>query len=201
MGRKARFSKDDFINAAQDLLAKKGPSGVSISSIAQACKAPVGSVYHRFASRDILMVELWIKLIESFQKEFLVALNNDDGLNAALHTLNWVKRHPNKARVFILYRREELTTEKWPESINQRVQQLSQELTDGLHAFTRRLFGEVSEQSLTRVTFTLIDVPHSAVRKYLEAGKTIPAAYSDLVKETYFALLGNIQSGEKTDLP
>ncbi len=55
MGRKARFTKDDFIEAALNLIAAHGPAKVSMAAIAKEIKAPIGSVYHRFASREVLL--------------------------------------------------------------------------------------------------------------------------------------------------
>lgn len=190
MGRKARFKKDQFIDAALKLAAERGPGAVTMASIAGQVNAPIGSVYHRFASREILLAELWLRLVESFQQGFLEALDQGDGLQAALHTLKWVRKHPNEGRVLLLYRREELTSGEWPDEIKERARQLTQKLDKGLRTFTRRLFGRVTKQSLIRITFALIDVPYAAVRRHLQAGKLPPAGVDELVRDTYLAILG-----------
>ena len=191
MGRKARFTNDDFLGAALELLAEKGPGGVTIAAIAAGTGAPVGSVYHRFASREILMAELWVGLIESFQTGFLKELNKGNGRKAALYALKWIRKHPNKARVFLLYRREQLISGNWPKGIKDRVEKLVSELNEGLVGFTRRFLGRAGKQNLDRVVFCLIQIPTSAAKAYLEEGKPIPGYYDRFVRETYKALLEN----------
>ncbi len=190
MGRKAQFTKNQFVDAALKLAAEQGPGAITMGSIAGQINAPIGSVYHRFASREILLAELWLRLVESFQQGFLEALDQGDGLQAALHTLNWVRKHPNEGRVLLLYRREELTSGEWPDEIKERARQLTQELDKGLRKFTRRLFGRVTKKSLIRITFTLIDVPYAAVRRHLQAGRLPPVSVDELVRKTYLAILG-----------
>jgi AcrR family transcriptional regulator len=190
MGRKAQFTKNQFVDAALKLAAEQGPGAITMGSITGQINAPIGSVYHRFASREILLAELWLRLVESFQQGFLEALDQGDGLQAALHTLNWVRKHPNEGRVLLLYRREELTSGEWPDEIKERARQLTQELDKGLRKFTRRLFGRVTKKSLIRITFTLIDVPYAAVRRHLQAGRLPPVSVDELVRKTYLAILG-----------
>lgn len=189
MGRKARFQKEHFINAAIDLLGEKGPGGVTITGIAKKINAPVGSVYHRFGSREILLAELWITLIQSFQSEFLEALKTRNGRKAALHTLKWVRKYPNRARVFLLYRREDLMTSQWPEEVREKAEELANDLDNGLREYTQKVFGNTNGELFSRVLFALIEAPAGAVRKYLEKGETIPTFFDTMIEETYIAVL------------
>jgi AcrR family transcriptional regulator len=54
MGR-AKFSQTDFLTAALAIAAEHGPAAVTIASISAQLKAPTGSFYHRFASRNVLL--------------------------------------------------------------------------------------------------------------------------------------------------
>jgi AcrR family transcriptional regulator len=190
MGRKARFNKDHFVDAALNLLARGGPAAVTMAAVAGETGAPIGSVYHRFVSRDVLLAELWLRIVESFQRGFLEALKRDDGLSAALHTVRWVRKHPKEARVLLLHRRETLASVEWPDDVKNRAEHLSRELDDETRAFTRRLCGRSSRRNLLRVTFALIDVPSAAVRRHLEAGDVPPKAMDDFLKDTYYTILG-----------
>jgi len=194
LGRKARFTEGDFIRAALELLSEKGLKGVTMAGIADRINAPVGSVYHRFASREILLAELWVKLIESFQSGFIDALAKGNGQQAALYTLTWIRKHPNQARVFLLHRREQLITGNWPDSVKGRVEKLKEDLDESLKAFTQQLFGKANQKNRARVAFCLIHVPTSAARDYLEAGEPIPGYFDQFIRETYQALLGEHQT-------
>ena len=191
MGRKARFTKDDFVATALELLAAKGLGGVTMAAIAEKAGGPIGSVYHRFSSREVLLAELWMTLIESFQSGFLEQLGGGDIEQAALYTLKWVRKSPTQARVFLLYRREQLIAGDWPGDLRDRAEALGRELADGLNAFTRRLFGKTNKKNVDRVAFCLIQVPMSAVRSHLERGTPIPGYYDQFVVETCQALLGS----------
>ena len=92
MGR-AQFDHAGFLAAARELVAERGPVAVTIDSIAERLKAPKGSFYHRFASRDALLGELWLSTVLAFQEGFVAAIEAGDGLGAALHTPVWARRH------------------------------------------------------------------------------------------------------------
>ncbi len=190
MGRKAKFQKEHFLDAALRLIAQHGPGSITISAIAKETSAPIGSVYHRFASREILLAELWLRLIKSFQQGFIEALDQGDGLQAALYTPRWVRKNLEEASVLLLYRRDELTSGEWPESIKDCAEELGQNLEKKIRAFTKHLFGNVKKQSLNRTMFALIEAPYAAVRRHLQAREALPAIVEELVQETYFAIIG-----------
>src|SRR5262245_50905391 len=58
MPRLAKFHDAQFLDAARRVVSRQGPSGATISAIAQAIGAPTGSLYHRFPSRDVLLGEV-----------------------------------------------------------------------------------------------------------------------------------------------
>lgn len=191
MGRKARFSKDDFFAGTLEVLSKKGLAGVTISAIAEQIRAPVGSVYHRFKSRELLLAELWIALIESFQKDFIEVLGKDDPEKAALYTLQWVRKHPDKARVFLLHHRDELTSGKWPESLKARVEELGKDLDKAISGFTTRQLGKPTKEAVARVIFALIQVPAAAVKPYLQKGEKTPKFFDSFVSKACHAILSD----------
>ncbi|MBU2514330.1 TetR/AcrR family transcriptional regulator [bacterium] len=189
MGRRARFLREDFINAALQILSQQGLSGVTIAAIASSLNAPVGSVYHRFVSRELILAEVWLKVVESFQKGFLEILIPGEELKAALYTLNWSRLHPNRARVLLLHRREELMVGDWPMEVKEKAELLKEELDDGLKQYTKKVFGEVTPESFSRVLFALVEVPAAAVRRHLQMGSKIPVIYDELVGESCNAVL------------
>lgn len=191
MGRKPHFTSEQFVDAAQDILAEGGPGAVTISAVAGRIGAPVGSVYHRFTSRDEILAELWLRIVDSFQRGFLRALEEGDGLKAALHTPRWARANPNDGCILLLYRREELiASPEWPKSVSDRAQRLARELDRGIAAFAKRRFGRATEQALRRITFALIDIPCAAVRRHLQVGEKPPDMLDELVSDAYSSILG-----------
>lgn len=191
MGRKSKFAKNQFLDAALEIISEKGPSAATISTIGERIGAPIGSVYHRFSSRDILLAELWLRLVESFQEGFLALLKHGDGLSAALYTARWIRKNLNAGRILLLYRREELISGEWPEEVRKRAQDLSRELNEGIKNFTHRIFGDINEENISKITFALIDVPSGAVRRYLQMGEVPPETIDRFIEETYRVIIGD----------
>ncbi len=201
MGRKAHFQREDFIRAALDILSDKGLPAITISAIASRINAPVGSVYHRFKSRELLLAELWLELIESFQNGFITILHKGDIENAALYTLKWVRKHPNKARVLLLHRREELMSGPWPDSLKSRAGQLADNLDKAIRDCTIRLFGKASKEAIARIVFSLIQAPTAAVRPFLERGDKVPRFFDSIIRETCRSIISKNQDSSASQNP
>src|SRR5438045_4675460 len=115
MGR-PKFASSDFLDAALAIAAESGPPAVTVGAITDRLGAPVGSFYHRFASRDVLLGELWLRTVLDFQQGIGAALDAGNGLGAALHTPAWVRGHLDEARLLLLYHRDDFGQGGWPTS-------------------------------------------------------------------------------------
>src|SRR5947209_20196789 len=111
------FEHAAFLAAARDLVAEAGPAAVTVSSLTERLGAPSGSFYYRFASRDVLLAELWLSTALDFQSGFVAAIRRGDGLAAALHTPTWVRAHLDDARFFLLYHRDDFMHGDWPQAL------------------------------------------------------------------------------------
>ena len=189
MGRNAQFKNEEFIDAALKIAAGQGPAAVTIVAVAGEIGAPVGSVYHRFLSRDVLMAEVWLRVATSFQDEFLSALEKGEGIEAALHTPRWVRQHSAEARILLLYRREELVVGSWPEEVKARALGIARKLDAGISDYAARTFGKAGREEINRTVFATIDVPYVAVLRYIRQGKKPPLAVEDHITKTYNAIM------------
>jgi AcrR family transcriptional regulator len=188
MGRKAYFKNEEFIDSAIQIIAEEGLGALTIAGLSTRMTAPIGSVYHRFPSRDALVAELWLNIIESFQNEWLKILQTD-GLQATLFCMKWVRNHPNEARVMLLYRIEDLTSGDWPKDLQKRARRLFKELRDGIAIFTKKQFGKVTNEYIDRTLFAIHDAPMGILRRYLEENKIPPKSVADIILETYEAVV------------
>lgn len=197
MPRPARYSHEQIIAATAQVVAKRGPAGASVARIARTLRAPSGSIYHRFASRGLLLGEVWLQAAASFQDSFSERLDGEDayasGLAAVRHVPRWVRKHPQDARILLLHRPEDFLAREWPAPMVERAQALQEQLTEGLRVFCRRLSGRADAKSMRVVTFALAEAPLAAVKRHVEAGETLPRIVDALIEETYrstLALLG-----------
>ena len=188
MGRKAYFKNEEFIDSAIQIIAEDGLGALTIAGLSTRVTAPIGSVYHRFPSRDALLAELWLTVIESFQNEWLKILQIN-GLQATLYSLQWVRSHPHKARIMLLYRIDDLISGEWPKDLQKRALSLSRELHEGIASFAKKQFGSATKEYIDRTLFAIHDAPMGILRRYLQENKIPPESVADLIRETYEAVI------------
>jgi AcrR family transcriptional regulator len=196
MGR-ALFDNADFLTAARALACDQGPAAVTIDSVTQRLKAPKGSFYYRFASRDALLGELWLATVLAYQEGFVAAIDAGDGLAAALHTPAWARLHLDDARLLLLYSRHDFVQGDWPASLKHGVRDQAQRFEECLKRFARLAFGRVGPAQLRRATFVLAEVPLAAVKQHLEHREPPPPLVDELIATTYHAVVG----GHRAKLP
>jgi len=188
MGRPL-FDSADFLAAARTLASERGPAGVTIDSVIERLKAPKGSFYYRFASRDALLGELWLAAVLGYQEGFVRAIEAGDGLAAALHTPAWVRGHLDDARLLLLYSRHDFVQGDWPAALKRGVRQQAERYMACLERFARQVFGRAGAGELRRATFVLADIPMAAVRQHLERREPPPPLVDELITRTYRAIV------------
>ena len=184
------FDHADFLEAALALVAEHGPSTVTVGAITGRLKAPTGSFYHRFASRDALLGELWLNTVLDFQKGLDAALKAGDGLGAALHTPRWVREHPDEGRLLLLYHRDDFVQGDWPQALRERVMEHTRQSRAALEKFAGDTFGRTGPDELRRAQFVLANVPVAAVRQHLQRREPPPPIVDELIRATYRAIIG-----------
>jgi len=194
MARPARYSSQGMLDAAAALVAARGPAGVTVGAIAQSLGAPTGSIYHRFRSKDVLLAELWLQTVESFQDGFRAALAGPDahaaGLDAALYTVRWVRAHPVPARLLLLHHRDDFLPGGWPAEVVERADALARGGEEAFRSFTRRVLGSTSADARRRARYAVVELPVAAVIAHVRADETPPPIVDALVTDAYRAVIG-----------
>src|SRR5260370_38990860 len=162
MGR-PKFDDGDFLDAALAIAAERGPVAVTIGAITDRLKAPIGPFYHRFASRDVLLGELWLRTVLDFQQGITAALDAGDGLRAALHTPAWVRLHLDEARLLLLHHRDDFVQGPWPEALRDGVAAQTERMETGFARFARLVFGRAGPNELRRAEILLAGGPGGRV--------------------------------------
>jgi AcrR family transcriptional regulator len=189
------FAHADFLAAARDLAAQGGPAAVTVLSVTERLGAPSGSFYYRFASRDLLLAELWLSTALAFQSGFVAAIEAGDGQAAALHTPIWVRAHLDDARVFLLYHRDDFAHGHWPKALKDRVARQARRVDASYRRFARDTFGGVGASQIQLARFVLADVPKAAVSPYLRQRELPPAMADELITVTYRAVIDRYRAG------
>src|SRR6266481_2087342 len=188
MGR-PKFDDRDFLDAASAIAAERGPAAVTVGSIAARLKAPIGSFYHRFASRDVLLGELWLRTVLDFQQGIAAALDAGDGLRAALHTPAWVRLHGDEARLLLLYHRDDFVQGGWPASLRGGVAAQTAGMESGFARFAHLVFGGAGRDEVRRAQFLLAEMPVGVVRQHLQRREPPPPIVDELIHIAYRAIV------------
>jgi len=196
MGRKAIFERRDMAGAALRLVADRGPQAVTVAALAQAVGAPVGSIYHRYRSREALLAELWMDVVEGFQSEFATCLANasdvDGAVRVSLFMLEWTRQHRLEVRLLLLHRRQDFVPGAWPAELTDRAAALEPQIGSALRAYAHRAFGTADSNTMARLRYALLDAPFGAIKPYVQARKRMPGVVDELVSATARAVLGSI---------
>jgi AcrR family transcriptional regulator len=179
MGRALRFPPDSILDAARAVVTDRGVRQTTVSAIAAASRAPVGSIYHRFESIDELLARLWIRAVRRSQAAALdPAVLEEEPLPAAvaaaLGTYDFCVAEPEDARLLAVLRREDFLERELPEQLHRELRTLNDPALAGAKELARGLFGRADSASVDLVLAATVDVPYGLARPYLEASSTPP---------------------------
>lgn len=193
MARPAKYDEDGILKVAATIAAAKGPGAATISAISHALGAPSGSIYHRFQTRDELLGRLWLEKAAFFQNRWASALQNADpkeaGLAAALSLPRTVREDFKGARILLLHRREDFLSETWSAQVKAEAERLKEQVDQNIDRLTRRLFGKTSARARQTTTFAVLDLPFSAVRRFVASGDMPPLSIDELVTRAYKSVI------------
>ncbi len=187
MGR-ALFDNQDFLAAARALASERGPASVTVDFVVERLKAPKGSFYYRFPSRDALLGEVWLTTILAYQEGFVAAIDAGDGLAAALHTPRWARLHLEDACLLLLYSRHDFVEGDWPASLTEEFAN-KQTASRLVERFARQAFGSAGAAEMQSAAYVLAEAPVASIKGHLRRREPPPPLVDDLIAKTFRAIV------------
>ena len=179
MPRPARFDQDAILDAALRVIAAHGPAGLTVETVAGEMGGHTGSIYYRFPTKDHLLAQLWMRCARGGQDGMLHALAQENVAEAfeaaVLHYPRWSRENPAPARVLAAYGREQVSPHT-PDDLAAALETVNGGLADAVIEFTGRWYGQVTPGRRRAATLALLDLPSSAIRRYLLAGRPPPTS-------------------------
>lgn len=160
---------------------------VRMQSVVEETGVSVGSLYHRFGSREGLLARAWLDTLAAFHARFLAALDQPGdvpGLAAALETPRFCRDEPDKALILVCCRRSELMSDDTPEALQAELASANDQVAGAMHAFCRR-----TGLSMKIARLGLIGFPLGAVKLYMP-GDPVPEALDEEIERAYRAVVG-----------
>lgn len=196
MGRPSLYSRDQILDAGAALISSGGPSALSIAAVAQRLGAPSGSIYHRFASRDLLAASIWLRAVERFQTAWLRAVEHEDPSEAIRRgagcVLTWSRDNLDDARLLLLFRSRDLVHGDWPPALDGHNRRLRAQLNGAMRDLDDRL-GAVTPTDRRRVRFAAMDIPYGAVRGPLGRGRAPEPELDAMVDDAVTAVINRLR--------
>ena len=184
---------DAILDAARSLAIGSGVGAATMAEVARTSGAPIGSIYHRFKSRDDLLARLWIRAVRRSQASFLDALDQADPVEAAvagaLAILDFCERERADAHLLVSFRREDLLRAAPSAEIAAELEELNRPVEEAIALLARRLHGRLTRAAVERTVLVVFDLPYGAARRHLLAGSSLPPALRREVEAAARAVL------------
>ncbi|WP_067472335.1 TetR/AcrR family transcriptional regulator [Nocardia amamiensis] len=188
---------DVILDAARTLVLADGPRAASVSAIAEASGAPVGTLYHRFGNRNGVLTAAWLRALRRFQDRTLAAADESDpveaGVAMARAALRFGRELPQDARLLLNLRPSDLLDGGPDVEFNATLAEMNAPLIEHLRRITDGLFGRDGEREIDAVTRAIVDLPYAALRRHAHA-PSLPEWLEDDVTAAARTLLTSYRS-------
>jgi AcrR family transcriptional regulator len=178
-----KHDTDLILDAARALVLREGPRAASVSAIAHESGAPVGTLYHRFGSRDGLLAAAWLRALLRFQRQALAMARNPDPLEAAValarSQVSFARAHPDDARLLLTLRRDDLLDADPDDAFRSRLAAINAPLESAIVELAKALYRRATARNTDRITRAVVDLPNAAVRRHLRDGRPVPRWVED----------------------
>lgn len=189
MGRPAKHTADDFVDAAIELFAERGVRAVTLGAVAERLGAANGSIYYRFPDRASLLASIWLRTSARFETGYRDALGEptvDHAINAAVWIVDWCRTHVAEAQVLQAGARA-FGPDEWPSdaraglTTDSDIRRESREIVHALAASTAA--------TRDQIAFAMLELPIAVVRRSLQDGRAPSHRDADLVRSLVTLIL------------
>jgi AcrR family transcriptional regulator len=184
MGRLSTIDDGRVFSAVGSQLA--GAGSLTLQDVVAQTGVSIGSLYHRYRSREELLARTWLDAVIAFQEKFLAALESDAadaGEQAAMAVPRFCRAEPQRARVLISCRRQEFLSDGTSDNLKKQIASINENAAKSLSKFARS-----RKLSVEACRLGLVAYPLGAVRLYLPDRK-IPKRLDAYVAAAYLSAI------------
>ena len=164
-----KHETDLILDATRTLVLTDGPRAAGVAAIAKASGAPVGTLYHRFGSRDGVLAATWLRALDRFQSGAMTAAAGsalDTAVAMAVSAVDFARELPEDARLLLTIRPADLLDESTGDGLAESIAARNAPLVERLRQLARDLYGSEDPRSVEAVSRAVVDLPYSAVRRH-----------------------------------
>ncbi|MCW9034662.1 MAG: TetR/AcrR family transcriptional regulator [Rhodospirillales bacterium] len=159
---------------------------VTLQSIVKETGVSVGSLYHRYNSREELLARTWLDAVKGFHSYFLRELESqkeDAGARAAMATPRFCRAERARAIVLSCCRQSEFLSSETPKELRDEIGSINDKAFKAVREYAKH-----SGYSLEACKLGLVAFPLGAVRQYLPSHK-VPTAVDEYVAAAFRAVV------------
>lgn len=182
MGRKSTVNDAEVFAQIGRRVASHG--SINLKTVVEESGVSVGSLYHRYGSREGLMASAWLDAVNAFQRQFVGALTSgaaDAGEQAAVVTPRFCREQEPRALILACCRRSEFLGPGTPAELREQIAEVNREGVAAVRAYARRTGAALEACHLGLVAF-----PLGAVRMYLPQ-RPVPESLDAYVRAAFTA--------------
>ena len=193
MPRPSTHTPDSILDATCQTIGIWGRDA-TIQQISTLSGIPTGSIYHRFSSREELLISLWLRSIHRLHVSLTHAAQSTPDahealLAVALDMVNYCRTHTDEALAMTLYRQQNLLA-ACPDYLRNEIADLNQGITTTIETLAQRRFPSQTKEILPANELTyvaVVQLPYGLVRPYV--GRSVPEWLNQVVSVSVDATL------------
>ncbi|GAB1813375.1 TetR family transcriptional regulator [Mycobacterium sp. MUNTM1] len=184
MPRPRVHDRDAVLDAVEDLVARAGPSAVTIRAVSAAVSMSNGAVYHTFTSRGGLMGQAWLRAGQRFLavQTALVdeAMTGGDPVEAVVAAADaavvFTERHPGSSTLVLRVRREEVLAGDVPGDVADELRRLDKLLVALMVRLALAVWDRKDAAAVDAITSCVVDLPTALLLRRDRLGSAIARA-------------------------
>ncbi|ORA07802.1 TetR/AcrR family transcriptional regulator [Mycobacterium arosiense] len=187
MPRPRTHDPDVVLDAVEDLVARSGPTAVTIRAISDAVGVSNGAVYHTFASRGGLMGQAWLRAGRRFlaiQTSLVDEAMASDGpggpidavVAAADAAVVFAQRYPGSSTLVLRVRREDVLADDVPDDVAGELRRLDKLLVALLVRLAIAVWDRKDAAAVDAITGCVVDLPTALLLRRDRLGNTVARA-------------------------
>lgn len=167
MPRPRVHDRDVVLDAVEDLVARSGPTAVTIRAISAAVGMSNGAVYHTFTSRAGLMGQAWLRAGQRFlavqtslADEAIAGSGPVEAVVAAADAaVVFTERYPGSSTLVLRVRREEVLADDVPANVADELRRLDQLLVALMVRLAIAVWDRKDAAAVDTITSCVVDLP------------------------------------------
>jgi hypothetical protein len=108
-----------------------------------------------------------------------------------------VRKHPEQARLLLLYDRKDFLHGEWPPELRERVAEMTKRIESGSRRWARAIFGKEGREEIRLAQFLISELPIATVRQHLLRGEPPPQLIDQIIQATYHAVHADYRTRKK----